>query len=102
MGGWQPGPFRRPDLGRAPRIALQGGAVALVALGAWILAHHLPRSFGHRSLALQVSRGAVQWGAGGEALSPFGETASAFPSPPFAALALAPLALGGWRLQAGL
>jgi alpha-1,2-mannosyltransferase len=53
---------------------------------------------------LLVYRGAIQWWAGGHPLYSFerGTTGYGFTYPPFAAVALAPLALGRWRVQAGL
>ena len=53
---------------------------------------------------LLVYRGAIHWWAGGHPLYTFerGTTGYGFTYPPFAAVALAPLALGRWRVQAGL
>jgi alpha-1,2-mannosyltransferase len=88
----------------AVRPALRVLVVAVpVAAAAVLLAPQAIRPPWH-FFDLLVYRGAIQWWAGGHSLYTFqrGTTGYGFTYPPFAAVALAPLALGRWRVQAGL
>ena len=104
MGGSHPYAVRRPERRRAPRIAFQVAVVAAVAVGTWVLAHHLVRPLWHHYFDLFVYRGAIQWWVSGEPLYSFvrGDSLYGFTYPPFAAVVLAPLALGPWRVPAGI
>lgn len=97
---------RRPARVRVRRTVLPVFVVAAVAVGAWVLAHHLVRPLWHGWFDLMVYRGAVRsWAAGQPLYSFHRDTATefyGFTYPPFAALVLRPLGLGGWRLWAWL
>jgi alpha-1,2-mannosyltransferase len=104
MGGWLTQAARRSGRQRGLRIALETAVVAVVAVGVWVVAHHLVLPLWHRFFDLKVYRGAVQWWVSGEPLYSFvrGGTGYGFTYPPFAALGLSPLSLGNWRVQAWL
>ena len=76
-----------------PRTAGRLLVVAVLALGAWVLAHHVPYEPWHNLYDVRIYHGAVNWWYDGRPLysylwkdSPYG-----FTYPPFAALLMAPM-----------
>src|SRR3954451_14643257 len=98
MGGSVPFGFRRSELRRARGIALRA---VVVAAAAGLVLPRLARPPWH-FFDLLVYRGAIEGWASGEPLYSFtrGHTGYGFTYPPFAALAMAPLMLGRWQVQA--
>src|SRR3954452_7723547 len=100
------GGARRPPRVHVRRTVLPVLVVAAVAVGSWVVAHHLVRPLWHGWFDLMVYRGAVQTWAHGQPLYSFHrDTATefyGFTYPPFAAVVLRPLGLAGWRLWAWL
>jgi alpha-1,2-mannosyltransferase len=87
------GPMSRRAVARTPLPLAAGLGVAVACLLLGLIAHPLWRGL----FDLRVYRGAVRWWASGEPLYAFqlGHSGYGFTYPPFAAVALSPLALVG-------
>ncbi len=104
MGRGRPGQPATPHGAGPGTSALQAGAprtvgrvlvVAVLALGAWVLAHHVPYEPWHNLFDLRIYHGAVNWWHDGRPLYGYlwKDSTYGFTYPPFAALLMSPMTL---------